>query len=58
MADDFSAIILPSVPVSSRVCMVPGKPGKSWKFKILKSRPGKPGKYALVRENPGKLDLS
>ena len=34
--------------------MGPGKPGKSWKFKISKSRPGKPGKYVLVLESPGK----
>ena len=40
-----------------RVRTGPGKPGKSWKFRILKSRPGKPGKYALVLESPGKLDF-
>ena len=41
-----------------RVRTGPGKPGKSWKFKISKSRPGKPGKYVLVLESPGKLDFS
>ena len=41
-----------------RVCTGPGKPGKSWKFKISKSRSGKPGKYVLVLESPRKLDFS
>ena len=38
-----------------RVRTGPGKPGKSWKFKISKSRPGKPGKYVLALESPGKF---
>ena len=47
-----------SLEIFIRVRMGPGKPAKSWKFKISKSRPGKPGKYVLVLESPGKLDFS
>ena len=32
----------PRIRTLARVRTGPGKPGKSWKFKISKSRPGKP----------------
>ena len=50
--------LLQAIYTNIRVRTGPGKPGKSWKFKISKSRPGKPGKYVLVLESPGKLDFS
>ena len=48
----------PLIRTLARVRTGPGKPGKSWKFKISKSRPGKPEKYVLVLESSGKLDFS
>ena len=52
----FGNLLLVVVVVRARTD--PGKPRKSWKFKISKSRPGKPGKYVLVLESSGKLDFS
>ena len=38
-----------------RVCMGPGKPGKSWNFTLTFSRTGKPRSKTIGPEMPGNL---